>query len=137
MYQYYKEVKGTRVNTKIAGGMRLLVHDIDRAGKPDRNRQKLGVVPNLIHSLDSSHMVLTINNVGVEDMLMVHDDYCCHAAFMDKMYISAREAFHHMYTSIDPLESWAKSQGIALQDLPAKGKYDITEILQAPYFFGM
>lgn len=137
VFQFYKSVKSTRVNTKIAGGTRLTIVDIDKKGGPNSYKQRLGIVPNFIHSVDASHMVMTINHVDLPAYSMIHDEFGTHAGNLSKLYVGTRHTFHHLYSTCDPLEMWAKHQGIVNPELPPKGDYNIDEVLNAPYFFGM
>ena len=48
----------------------------------NKARQRAGIAPNFIHSLDSSHLMLTIllaEEQGITSFSMIHDSYGVHA----------------------------------------------------------
>lgn len=135
VYQYYKETKSIRINTHLAGGTRLSIRDIDHQGEPNVHKQRLGIVPNFIHSVDASHMVMTINATSLPGYSMIHDEYGTHASHVQPLYETTRYQFWLLHKT-DQLELWAKHQGIDASYLPPKGNYNIDEVLQSDYIFG-
>ena len=116
--------------------MQLAISDSTQDGEPARNMKRNGVSPNFIHSIDSSHMVLTINGSNLTSYAMIHDDFGTHAGNTEHLFKVIRKSFKYMYSNFDLLEHWALQQGIAKESIPPKGNYDIKEILHADYFFG-
>jgi DNA-directed RNA polymerase len=136
VYQYYKDLEMIPVKTKLNGGMRLYFCDLNQDSEPSRNSQRNGIAPNFVHSLDSSHMVMSINRTDFPAYAMIHDDYGTHAGNTEELFKAIRSAFYDMYTEHDPLKDWAEQQGIDTDKLPLKGNYDMSEIFNADYFFG-
>jgi DNA-directed RNA polymerase, mitochondrial len=136
VYQYYKDVKYTEVRTQLEGSVRLIVHDLDKDGAPKRSAQRNGVAPNFVHSLDSTHMVMTINVVDVDDLAMIHDDFGTHAGNTEHLFKRIRDTFKTLYSNHKPLHEWAEQRGIDTDTIPAGGTYNIEEITNAAYFFG-
>jgi len=68
------------------------------------DREKTGVAPNFIHSLDALHMrrfVRNMNRANHEDLWAVHDSFGCHANHVEQMRTILREQFtviHHLKT---------------------------------------
>eukprot|EP00759_Apiculatamorpha_spiralis_P054788 PhF_6_TR702/c0_g1_i1/m.1150/K10908/POLRMT, RPO41; DNA-directed RNA polymerase, mitochondrial len=111
--------------------------------------------PNFIHSLDATHMGLTVlelerrrqENAGQHlVMAAVHDSFWCHAANMDTLSDVLREQFVNLYQNYDPLGSllsqWnqmygkdLRAKGTALPQLPGQGQFDLHNVMNAPYFF--
>lgn len=135
VYQYYKKTKSIRINTHLAGGTRLSIRDIDDVGEPNIYKQRLGIVPNFIHSVDASHMVMTINESELPSYSMVHDEFGTHASHVQPLFEVTRYQFYVLHMT-DQLALWAKHQGIDAEYLPAKGDYDIAEVLGSDYIFG-
>lgn len=135
VYQYYKNMEPIRINTKLAGGTRLSARDVDATGEPNLFKQKLGIVPNFIHSVDGSHLVMTVLHVDLPAYSMVHDEYATHAGNMSMLHKGTRETFYELH-STNQLARWAEHQGISAKDVPPQGKFDLSEVLTAINLFG-
>lgn len=133
--QAYWDQDVHQIRTKLCGGAVLkLSHDNDT---PDVNRHKNGIAPNFVHSLDASHLTLTVNAAtaaGIESLAMIHDDYGTHAADAQRLYGIIRERFVWMYQNFDMLESFRATYP-DLPEPPEKGDLDITQVLDSTYFF--
>lgn len=136
VYQYYKSVEAIDVKTMLNGRLELKVRDADSNGVPHIYQQKNGIAPNFVHSIDSTHMVMTINGTDLPAYAMIHDDFGTHAGNTDQLYKAIRVAFHNLYSGDSPLVQWAKQQGIDEKTIPRNGSYSINNILTAAYFFG-
>lgn len=109
-------------------------------------KQKSSVSPNFVHSLDSSHLmsvVLKANEEGIRNYLLIHDSFACLPSDMEVFSRVVREAFVDLYTNHDPLMDLYKQ---AMKDLspegqkklklpPAKGSFDINDVLKSEYAF--
>jgi len=135
VYQYYKDVPVTRVRTQLCGMKELWLDDLDCYGDPLLTRQRSGIAPNFVHSIDSTHMVMTVNMTDFRCYAMIHDDYGTHAGNTEQMYQAIRKSFHELYTKHDPLKEWAEQTGVDTQTMPTTGTYNIDDILKSKYFF--
>ncbi|XAR51607.1 DNA-directed RNA polymerase [Bertholletia excelsa] len=104
-------------------------------------RQRTAFPPNFIHSLDSSHMMMTAvacKKAGL-NFAGVHDSYWTHACDVDEMNRILREKFVELYeTPIleNLLESFQKSfPALSFPPLPERGDFDLKDVLESPYFF--
>lgn len=104
-------------------------------------KQINAVAPNFIHSLDASHLtrvVLRLYNMGIRDMMMIHDSYGVHACHVDTMQKVIREEFVRLHEE-NPLEDFKAGLEAYLDrdlpDLPETGEYDIRSMLEADYAF--
>jgi DNA-directed RNA polymerase len=102
---------------------------------PDKNHHKNGVAPNMVHSLDGSHMSLVALAGHQEGMslAMIHDDFGVHAADAERFAKIIRETFVAMYENHSPLQDLADAY-----DLPAPpklGRLDLRQVLNSLYFF--
>ena len=136
VYQYYKDVPVTEVRTALCGVQKLKLDDYDCYGDPKASRQRSGIAPNFVHSIDSTHMVMTINMTDFSCYAMIHDDYGTHAGNTEQLFQTIRKSFHKLYTTHDPLTEWAEQTDADISKMPAKGTYDIDNITKAQYFFG-
>ena len=113
-------------------------------GEPvvDQNAAKNGIAPNFVHSMDASHMQLTICEMlrrGIYNFSMIHDSYGCHACDVDVMQECIREQFCYMYTEHDPIVDFAakaaEQTDVQLPVMPLRGDLDLQLVKQARYFF--
>ena len=66
----------------------------------DAQKQLKGILPNFVHSLDSSHLVDTVNRAkanGIQSFSMVHDSFGTHASDMPTLATALRAAFTGIY----------------------------------------
>lgn len=136
VYQYYKDMPKTDVATQLLGNLRLKYSDINAPAGPKPLLQKNGISPNFVHSLDSTHLVMTVNDVDLPAYAMIHDDFGTHAGNIQVLAPAIRRTFKALYENNDPLRSWAEQNNVSTRNLPPKGDYDIADITNADYFFG-
>lgn len=112
----------------------------------DKDKARSAVAPNVIHSMDGSHLMLTVLNASAEGMVdfaLIHDSFGTHAGSTARFFDVIRESFVEMYTDYCPFEetlafahSVLSDEGIEkLPALPIKGDLDLTEVLLAQYAF--
>ena len=134
VYQHYRIENLVVVSTQLEGKVQLRCPD-HSLGVSYKTGQRNGIAPNFVHSIDSTHMVLTINACDLHSYAMIHDDFGTHAGNTGILFNTIRKTFRHLYANTDPLRHWAKQVGVSTAGLP-RGTYDIEEILNAKYFFG-
>ena len=103
------------------------------------------VAANFVHSLDSAHMCLSINqalDLGVEDFFMIHDSFGTTAGDARYMYYAVRKSLVTMYEENDVLAQFDASVRQQLTDpetqlppLPSRGDLDITQIPDSEFCF--
>lgn len=104
-------------------------------------KNKNGISPNFIHSMDSSHLVFTINKCldnGIKQFACVHDDYGTYANDIDKLNIILREEFINIYSNYNILQdivNYYKDKDIILPELPNTYNLDINIVKDSKYFF--
>lgn len=128
------------------------------SSNPHGMKQKNGLPPNFIHSLDSAHMMLTAmySEAAGINFVSVHDCYWTHVSSVAVMSRICREQFVALHSG-PILENLAKEfkerychanlpedtpEGklneelrTLLKKVPAKGKFDLNEVLKSTYFF--
>ena len=104
-------------------------------------RQTSAVAPNYVHSLDSTHMLLTARScheAGVT-FASVHDSFWTHASTVPEMATILRREFVDLHSQ--PLlqhlrAQWiAENPGVELPPVPPRGNLDLNVVLGSPYFF--
>ena len=137
VYQYYQKSDAVEIRTQLNGGCRIWVQNFGEDEPiPNKVGQRNGIAPNFVHSIDATHMVMTINLMADECLAMIHDDYGTHAGNTQKLFDNIRTAFYTLYTQHNPLTDWANQVGADTDTMPELGTYDINEIVNADYFFG-
>ena len=146
--QEYRKLTSKLVETYWGGTrVRLSVEEEakDSDKKIDSRVTTNGQSPNYIHSMDASHLVLTIDaclDKGVENFAMIHDSFATHAGNTDTLRDTLREEFVKMYSENnlakfrDEIASQLSPKNAKkLPELPKQGNLDITKVLNSTYFF--
>lgn len=104
-------------------------------------RQRSAFAPNYVHSIDSSHMLLTAiacKRAGL-NFAAVHDSFWTNAAHVDAMNSILREEFvklHKRDLLGELRESFmARHPHLTFAELPEKGDLDINVVHNSTYFF--
>ena len=111
-------------------------------GNIDSRKQANAIAPNFIHSMDASHLQLTIctaKDQGINHFAMIHDSYGTTVADAEQLFKTVRECFVKMYTEHDVLQEFADEVSHLtekeLPEMPSKGAFDIKEVLNSLYAF--
>ena len=143
--QAYKATKPYQIQTKLLGTtFRPKLYK--ETGKIDKNRQSNGISPNFVHSIDASHMMITIDvakQCEIFSFAMVHDSYGTHAADAETLWWCLRKAFVEMYSQTDVLEDFRTDlldvlpphRHEEIAPVPKKGNLDIAVVENSPFFF--
>jgi len=143
--QYWKS-KMIRVTT-YWGEQQVNCGMMTDSNKIDSTKQIGGSSPNIIHSLDASHLCMTVNIAlrrGLRHFAMIHDSYGCHAGDIMTLNHCLRLAFVKLYSRdllTDLKRQWEEvlpAEGAAeLPEVPeeARGTMAPLVVLVARYFF--
>ncbi len=134
-----------QVETKFNGSMRRpRLREESEIYPMDKRDMIQGLAPNFIHSLDSAHMMLTIQSCltkGVTSFAMIHDSYASHASAMDSLLDATRTQFYEMYNDHDVLNELRDTLNevlggdVVLRPVPERGTLDLSGVLQSVFFF--
>ena len=123
-------------------GRRLRLYFPESKGEIDDRHQVSGIAPNFIHSMDASHLQLSVcacNDQGLQHFSMVHDSYGTCLAHANTMFNIVREEFIKMYTEQDVFANFkADLQELVnkpLPPLPKKYDLDLNKIRESQYVF--
>ncbi|XP_061457097.1 DNA-directed RNA polymerase, mitochondrial [Rhineura floridana] len=155
--QPYHRSKVTTINSSIQSVFLKSQHDTNQ--KPNTVKQKNAFPPNFIHSLDSSHMMLTALHCHRQGLtfVSVHDCYWTHALTVDEMNRVCRDQFVelHNYPILEKLSKfmlqkychnvpveWKKQKTDdykrlvrLLSSVPKRGDFDLEKVKESTYFF--
>ena len=108
--------------------------------KINKQRQYNGIAPNLIHSLDSTLMYLSVEKMhewGVTDFMLIHDSFGVPANQVALLNRAVRESFVELFEG-NPLEHWA-AQVVPGEEKEAKdillNTLNIKDVLKSTYIF--
>lgn len=135
VYQPYTTHDILQVKTRAFGEL-IITHMQEPTEEVSKTKQRSGIAPNFVHSLDSSHMVKVINASDFDDYAMIHDDFGTTAADVGDLYRIVREQFVEMYKDKDLLREWSNQQGHYEGEYPEMGDLIIDQVLYSEYFFG-
>lgn len=136
--QQYMQPEYTRISTAMGY---VKVRDPAAQKRLDKRTQVSAIAPNAVHSFDAAHLAMVVcecKRLGIDDLMMVHDSYGTHAAYMDILASVTREQFVRMYRH-DVIGNWKseveRTTGVVLPDLPARGSLDINQVLDPDNYF--
>ena len=142
--QDYRKYDGVRIDSTIAGVRTQVTLKVE-TDAIDTRKQAQGIAPNFVHSMDASHLVLTVNKcleAGVTSLAMIHDSYGTHAADADTLSEQLREAFIEQYSGdvlgvfIENLRQQLPEELMKqLPERPTPGKLELAGVRDSRYFF--
>lgn len=144
--QQYPDTSLQRITTVMGESTYKLGIKKEDYTKLDKRRQRNGISPNFVHSLDGCALRVSVHNAlvdGINSFAMVHDSYGVPAADAARMASGLRRAFVDTFTSHDVLEDFLTNlkgqlmpEKIAeLPAMPEKGELDVSQVLESPFFF--
>lgn len=107
----------------------------------DANGQKNGIAPNFIHSLDSTHLMMVVNEAGLSNYTTIHDSFGTSLGEARYLQVVIREQLYKLYTEHSPIEEFKKyveaMTGEDLSDIPEppKGGLKLENILTSTFIF--
>lgn len=115
-------------------------------GRINKDKQKNAVAPNFIHSLDASHLMLTVlraKKEGITDFLLIHDSFSTHACNTGLFSMVIRSEFVKMYSDHDVFRDFFWNVWHHLDEKhrdklplpPTNGDLDLGEVLLSDYAF--
>ncbi|OWK11620.1 POLRMT [Cervus elaphus hippelaphus] len=141
----------------IKGGLQSLTlsSSVDTNQKPNTLKQKNGFPPNFIHSLDSTHMMLTALHCYRKGLtfVSVHDCFWTHAADVEVMNQVCREQFVRLHSqpilqdlsrflikrfcsnSRTSKSMWVSELKDTLLSVPPTGTFDLEQVKRSTFFF--
>ena len=136
--QPYRQKRTSRIVTALAS---VVVTDYSDDLPIHKSRSVSAFPPNYIHSLDSTHMLMTALEMDRRGLSFsaVHDSFWTHPSDVDEMNEALREQFVALYSQ-PLLEELKKSfevryPDVKFPDLPERGMLDLDEVKKSKFFF--
>jgi DNA-directed RNA polymerase len=144
MQPYYLEEEEVddedeHLNTKY--GRINLQPRLEHDWRPDIEKQASAFPPNYIHSIDSTHMMMTTVECKNHDVefAAVHDSYWTHPSTVDQMSQILREQFVELHEQplleILSMDLAQRYKGQILPPLPDWGDLPLSMVKDSKYFF--
>jgi len=143
--QPYLKSKGKRIKVLFQGQPMFLTLTFE-GDKIDGAKQSSAVAPNYVHSLDATHLMMTVNRMAdagvTTSFAVIHDSFGVHACDVDELHYALRDEFINLYSQEVLVEFYRESllrlPGKAWPDIdqpPEAGEYNIEEVRDADFFF--
>ncbi len=148
VWQEYKKPVQTRLNLMFLGQIRLQpTVNTNKDSGIDARKQESGIAPNFVHSMDGSHLRMTVckahDAYGVESFALIHDSFGTIPADAGSLFKAVRETLVDTYEENDVLADFYdqfadqlhESQLDKMPEMPAKGSLDLQQILKSDFAF--
>jgi DNA-directed RNA polymerase len=144
--QPYLKTKGKRLDL-LFNGQRLQLTLTIEGTKIDSKNQTLAIAPNFVHSMDATHLMMTVNRLKAEGITVsfavIHDSFGVHACDVDELHYALRDEFINLYSDSEVLVEFHREsllrvpedQWADVEPAPEAGEYDIEEVRRADFFF--
>ena len=126
------------VQIRISGKRFTIVGQWDNEERPDISKHVSSIAANMIHSLDSTHMVNTAKTWG-NSFGAVHDSFATHASNVDGLIETLKDEFLNIYDGKDMFQYFidtiiSNKDGLEI-DKPKLGDLDLKELHDSNNFF--
>lgn len=141
--QGYMKEESALVRTAFAGVERQITVNT-QTNEPDSRKQASGIAPNFVHSLDSTHLMLTVARApDIKSWALIHDSFGTLPSKTQSLFMYVRVAFVELYSAFDVMSRFREQVILQLDageveelpSLPTKGNLDLYSVLQSKYCF--
>ena len=141
--QNYLSMEKKYIRTRLGASKQIRIYWNEPTEKEevDKNHQRNGVAPNFIHSLDSTHLMLVVNEAGLKNYTTIHDSFGTSLGETLVLKRVLREQLYKLYTEYKPLETFKEyveqelNKKLPDVKIPEKGNLDLSEIFLSDYVF--
>ena len=130
--QQYRKCKSKRVDVDIADTRYSLSVRFTEEKYLDKSKQKTAASPNIIHSFDAAHLIMTVTACEFPTVT-VHDSFGCLPGDMADLFEIVRHEFVRFYDS-NPLVQLLEEQS-ATDLFPNQGDLDIMDVIESDFAF--
>ena len=125
----YYETKRKKVRVTPLGGTEIEMSYRERKLHVSYEKMKDALPPNFVHSLDASHLMMTVlkcKKAGIDSFGMVHDSYASHAANIPLMLKLLKEAFVELHKR-DVLAEFREQIASGIDAVELVGEEEVTD----------
>lgn len=151
VWQEYRQRDVHLIDTIICGGIRIVMSVAKNASQEgpkglDRHKQCNGISPNFVHSMDASHLMLTVLDAkakGAQHFATIHDSFGTAPGHAGLMFASVRSEMVRTYSERDVIQDFydtfagllTEEAAEKLPSFPEKGNLNLDDILNSLYCF--
>lgn len=146
--QDYRKTTSRRIDS-VVFGTRLQSRLAIETDEIDARKMANAISPNVVHSLDSTHLLMTVleaDEEGIDQFALIHDSFGTYAADTPRFFFIIREAFVKLYEEnvFEDLEAELKAQvdekaakkkRKKIPALPTKGRLNLEAVIDSPFAF--
>ena len=108
--------------------------------RPAHGKHRSAIAPNIIHSLDATHLRMVARELLVSGMPMVfvHDSFSTHVNYRDELYTFIVDTFAELYSGdwLNDLRGyWIERYSVELPEAPEQGLWDPQIVKNLKRFF--
>lgn len=138
-----RKVVGERLDlcVKLSSGVRFSLQILDFSGEiPNAAKHKSAIAPNVIHSLDATHLRMVarrLQELGLP-MIFIHDSFATHCNHRSVLYKIIVEEFIKLYSReylAELKEFWENTYGVELDSPPELGSWEPESLNGLDKFF--
>jgi len=138
-----RKVLGIRrqLKIKLHSGEEMLLEVKDFSKQlPNPRKHRSAIAPNIIHSLDATHLRMVAKRLdwlGVP-MVFIHDSFATHCNYRRPLYDNIVDTFISLYDMdymADLKKQWEKQYKVKLDDVPEPGKWEPESLRSLKNFF--
>lgn len=136
----YKQAE-ERVKTQLMGVQQFTLYGAK--DEIDPQRMVTSAAPNYVHSMDASHLMLSVNgfhDVGMHSIAVIHDSFGTHAGRTDELRSILRQTMRDMYQEQMLVKFRDEQEELMLEmvehEVPYIGTLDLDELVESEYTFG-
>ena len=138
-----RKLKGvpTRFEVTLSNGSRFTVGILDYSAQvPAHGKHRSAIAPNVIHSLDATHLRMVARQLAALGlpMIFIHDSFATHVNHRDTLYRIIVDTFAELYDRnwLQELHDyWLARYGVELPGPPALGDWEPASVKVLPNFF--
>lgn len=138
-----RKVVGEKLKLKVvlSNGKEFCLEILDFSGEvPNAAKHKSAIAPNVIHSLDATHLRMVarrLKELGLP-MIFIHDSFSTHCNHRSTLYKIIIETFIELYSREYLMELktfWESTYGVELDNPPELGSWEPESIRHLDKFF--
>jgi DNA-directed RNA polymerase len=134
--QKYKMQKSKRLDITLDTDRLRSRYNVD-TDSVDTRKMASSISPNVIHSLDATHIrmvAVAASNEQMHSLAMIHDSFGCHAADAGRFFQIIREEFVELYSKSVAKDINEELSGGTV-DMPEMGNLDLKGVIGTDYSF--
>lgn len=130
----YRHIEELRIRVRSCGLQYVVAYE--HTDKTNIPRMRNAMAPNFIHSLDATHLLMTVNAMQSKgcNIVTIHDSFGTHPSDVDTLLQCTKQTFVDLYKDNTILEGILRTHNIT-KDLPSLGSLNLEDVKSSRVFF--